>query len=60
MVDGAPVLVTPRSVGGSLGFVTWIDNQAMVLTPRGKVWWKTESVERPQWLEIERLVTEPV
>lgn len=60
MVDEAPVLVTSRSVGGSLGFVTWIDNQAMVLTARGKVWWRTEPVERPQWLEIESLVTEPV
>lgn len=54
-VDGAPVLTTPRAVRGPLGFVTWIDNQAMVLTPRGKVRWTTEVVTRAQWMEVKRL-----
>lgn len=58
-VDGTPVLATPRSVQGPLGFVTWIDNQTMVLTPRGKMSWKTEPVTRAQWLEIDGMVVEP-
>lgn len=59
-VDGSPVLATPQPVKGLLGFVTWIDNQAMVLTPRGKVWWKTESVAQPQWLELGPIIIETI
>lgn len=57
-LDGQPILIAPRAVSGPLGFVTWMDNQAMVLTPRGKIWWKTEPVAAEQWLEVNDIVLE--
>jgi hypothetical protein len=50
-VDGRPLLITPMSPTGPLGFVAWMDNQAMVAKPTGHVRWKTE-VGRGQWLEM--------
>jgi hypothetical protein len=36
LVDGAPVLSTPYSPAGPLGFVCWVDNQYMVATAKGR------------------------
>ncbi|MBP6016281.1 MAG: hypothetical protein KA586_06140 [Candidatus Promineofilum sp.] len=50
-VDGTTLLVTPHAPRGPLGFVCWIDNQYLVLTPRGR--WQAGVVSTPiQWLEI--------
>lgn len=53
MVDGTPLLSSPTSPRGPLGFVAWMDNQRMVLTPKGQVGWGLEAADAPQWLEIE-------
>lgn len=52
-VDGLQVLCAPVALRGPLGFVAWIDNQYMVLTPRGQFKWGLLEVTVPQWLEIE-------
>lgn len=52
MIDGQPVHSAASAPRGPLGFVAWIDNQSMVLTPQGKVRWGVEKVDAPQWLEI--------
>ncbi len=51
-VDGKPVLQTPHSPGGPLGFVSWLDNQFMVLTPSGRLRWGVLNTEVSQWLEV--------
>lgn len=51
-VDGETVLEAPTAPHGRLGFVMWIDNQAMVATPWGRVGWQAEPVTHPQWMEI--------
>lgn len=54
-VDGAPVLQTPFSPRGPLGFVCWLDNQYMVATSRGRFAWGTLSLPTAQWLEVSDL-----
>lgn len=54
-VDGHAVLETPYSPHGPLGFVCWIDNQYMVLTPRGRAAWGTLPTSATQWLELRDL-----
>lgn len=56
-VDGRPLLVTPMSPRGPLGFVTWIDNQAMVARPTGRISWKSQLGEA-QWMEMTRITLE--
>ncbi len=51
-VDGAPVLQTPFSPRGPLGFVCWLDNQYMVLQGNGRFRWGTLPITTPQWLEV--------
>lgn len=51
-VNGTPVLVTPAAPHGPLGFVSWMDNQHMTVTPRGRIGWGVEAVQGVQWLEI--------
>lgn len=41
-IDRAPLFMTPFSPRGPLGLVMWIDNQALVATPTGRLSWKTE------------------
>jgi hypothetical protein len=57
-VDGRPLLITPMSPAGPLGFVAWMDNQAMVAKPTGRVGWKTE-VGRGQWLDLASMRVAP-
>ncbi|MFW6042555.1 MAG: hypothetical protein ACOC9C_02610 [Chloroflexota bacterium] len=51
-VDGSPLLATPFSPRGPLGFVCWIDNQYMVATPRGRVGWGVLPLSDGQWMEV--------
>lgn len=57
-VDGQTVHNARTAPRGRLGFVMWIDNQAMVATPWGRIGWKTVPVERQQWMEVSRLEIE--
>ena len=58
LVDGAPVLTTPTAPRGPLGFVCWLDNQYLVLTPRGRFRAGVLPVEQEQWLEVSDLTVE--
>jgi hypothetical protein len=49
------VLVTPQSPRGPLGFVCWIDNQFMQVTPTGRVSAGIVGTKRTQRLEINDL-----
>jgi len=54
-VDGQIVLNCQTPPRGPLGFVMWLDNQTMEITPWGRFrYGLLESVGR-QWLEVERL-----
>lgn len=55
LVDGRLVLDTPHAPHGPLGFVCWIDNQYLVLTPRGRLAWGVLATSATQWLEIRDL-----
>lgn len=55
LVDGAPVLTTPAAPRGPLGFVCWLDNQYLVLTPRGRFRAGVLPVAQEQWLEVSDL-----
>jgi hypothetical protein len=55
MVDDQVVLEDAPSPRGRLGFVMWLDNQAMTITPWGQVGWRTVEVTEPQWMEVDRL-----
>ncbi len=54
-VDEKVVLETDCAPRGPLGFVAWIDNQYMIVTPRGRVGWGTIPTTEPQWLAIRDL-----
>ncbi len=55
LVDGHSVLDCDTSPRGPLGLVIWLDNQAMVLTPRGQFRHWALASEHEQWLEVEGL-----
>jgi hypothetical protein len=55
LVDGAPVLNTPYSPGGPLGFVCWVDNQYLIATTRGRLGWGTLPTTAVQMLEVDDL-----
>jgi hypothetical protein len=50
-VDGATVLETDRAPRGPLGFVAWVDNQYMIVTPRGRLGWGLLDAET-QWMDL--------
>lgn len=54
-VNGHPVLSTPDSVRDPLGFVCWIDNQFLVLSPRGRFRAGVLSPVEEQWMEVSEL-----
>ena len=58
-VDGRPVLQTPFSPRGPLGFVAWVDNQYLITTPAGRFGWGTLPTGRVQWLELANLQVSP-
>jgi hypothetical protein len=54
-VDDQIVLETLSPPRGRLGFVMWIDNQAMTITPQGAFGWRLVDVPERQWMEISGL-----
>ncbi|MCP4423191.1 MAG: hypothetical protein GY803_01730 [Chloroflexi bacterium] len=60
LVDGEPVLQTPFSPRGPLGFVCWLDNQTMVLTVNGRFRWNILPIPTIQWLEVVDLTIAPM
>ena len=58
-VDGVPVLDAPASPRGPLGFVMWLDNQVMVITPWGRFRYGTLDAPGRQWMEVDTLTIEP-
>lgn len=58
-VDGDTVLVVPEPPRGPLGFVAWMDNQYAIATPHGTLAFGTLACG-PQWLDLDRLVIEPL
>lgn len=54
-VDGESVLQTEASPRGPLGFVCWLDNQYMVVTPTGRFRWGVLKTTETQWLALENL-----
>jgi hypothetical protein len=52
VVDGQTVLATPDTPRGPLGCVCWLDNQYLMLTPRGRFRAGIVDVPQEQWLEV--------
>ena len=44
---------------GPLGFVMWLDNQYMVVTPQGRLRWGTLGIADRQWMEVKEFTIEP-
>lgn len=57
-VDGQEVLYAPEPPHGPLGFVTWIDNQYAIATPRGRLRFGTLATKE-QRLELASLSIQP-
>jgi hypothetical protein len=57
-LDGTTVLENVPSPRGPLGFVMWIDNQYMVVTPRGRLGWGLLDIPGRQWMEASWLSIE--
>ena len=57
-VDGKTLLENAPSPWGPLGFVMWLDNQYMVVTPWGRVGWGLLDIPGCQWMEVDRLAIE--
>ena len=51
-IDGRAVLETPQAPRGPLGFVCWLDNQYLILTPRGRFRAGVINGPEEQWLEV--------
>ncbi len=58
-VDGHPALTGAVSPRGPLGFVLWLDNQAMVVTPWGHFKYSLLDAPGRQWLAVSHLSIEP-
>jgi hypothetical protein len=57
-LDGTTVLENAPSPRGPLGFVMWIDNQYMVITPWGRLGWGLLDIAGRQWMEASWLSIE--
>ncbi len=57
-VDGQTVMRNTPSPRGPLGFVMWVDNQYMVITPWGRFGWGILDVPGRQWMEVDWLSIE--
>lgn len=58
-VDGVTILETPQAPRGPLGFVCWLDNQCLSLTPRGRFRAGVLQTDVAQWMEIDGLTLVP-
>ena len=54
-VDTQPILECTTSPKGPLGFVLWLDNQYMVVTPWGRFGYGLLATVEEQWLEASQL-----
>jgi beta-glucanase (GH16 family) len=54
-VDGEIVLACETAPGGPLGFVMWLDNQYMVVTPWGRFKYGLLAAPGRQWMEVSQL-----
>jgi len=59
-VDGDLVLDSPGAPRGPLGFVAWLDNQYLVVTPWGRFRWGLLDVPGRQWMEVDWFEIEPL
>lgn len=57
-IDQEKILETTHTPRGPLGFVCWIDNQYMQVTPTGRVRIGTVPLPNGQWIEIKNLSIE--
>jgi hypothetical protein len=57
-IDEKTVMKNAPSPRGPLGFVMWLDNQYMTVTPWGKLGWGLLNSPGRQWMEVERLAIE--
>jgi hypothetical protein len=57
-VDDEPVLAYDQSPRGPMGFVMWLDNQSMVVTPWGRFRYRRLDAPGRQWMEVERFSIE--
>lgn len=58
-VDGEPILDCDTPPRGPLGFVMWIDNQAMIVKPWGRFGYQVLEVPHRQWMEVNELRITP-
>jgi hypothetical protein len=58
-VDEQTMLECGTSPRGPLGFVMWIDNQAMIATPQGRFGYRLLALPARQWMEIDALNIHP-
>jgi hypothetical protein len=54
-VDGEILLQDAPSPGGPLGFVMWLDNQYMVVTPHGRLGWGLLETSGRQWMQVDQI-----
>jgi hypothetical protein len=59
-VDGKTVLMCNTSPRGPVGFVMWLDNQYMVVTPWGKFNYGLLDAPGRQWMEVSRVIIQTV
>ena len=52
-VDGELLLENAPSPRGPLGFVMWLDNQFLVVTPWGRLGWGLLETSGRQWMEVD-------
>ncbi len=57
-VDGKIVLDCATPPRGPLGLVIWLDNQAMVVTPQGRLWHGLLEKRGEQWLDLASVAVE--
>ena len=55
LVDGKTVLACGTSPRGPLGFVLWLDNQYLVITPWGRFGYGLLDAPQRQWLAVRQL-----
>ena len=56
---GSTPLLSAPSPQGPLGFVMWMDNQYLVVTPWGQIRWGLLAAEKNQWMEVDWFAITP-
>ncbi|MBV7329099.1 hypothetical protein KFU94_12755 [Chloroflexi bacterium TSY] len=60
LIDGNEILTEPVTISGPLGFVAWIDNQYMIVTPQGKFGHGMVESQKREFLELAQVQIEPL